>query len=242
LSKKEPPGSSASGNPKPFLPQKFKEGPSSDASFQYLWPQMTSKKYSSQFHQYLKEVETKYLQKAKEKALLLEKEAYEKGFAEGEKNGMELGKKKIENILTHLDHLVAEMESRRTELCRKYEKEMIHLVLGIAKSILHREVGIREEVIARTLQEAMKLVTDRKGVQVHLNPLDSQFLLSQREKISFPSKEIKSIQMVEDPSISRGGCFLETTYGEIDATLEGQIRQVASLIFQNLEKAPLPTS
>ncbi len=203
---------------------------------------MQSKKYSPQFDQHLKELEVKYLQKGKEKALILEKEAYEKGFAQGEKNGMELGQKKIENILAQLNHLVVEMDRQRYELFRKYEKEMIHLVLGVAKSILHREVGIREEVIARTLQEAMKLVLDRKKVLVHLNPLDHQYLLGQTEKTPFPPEEIKSIQVVEDSSVTRGGCFLETTYGEIDATLEGQIDQIASLIFQNLEKAPLSSS
>jgi flagellar biosynthesis/type III secretory pathway protein FliH len=45
--------------------------------------------------------------------------------------------------------------------------------------------------------------------------------------------------MVVDPAISRGGCYLETSLGAIDATLETQLDQIASLIWEKVEKAGL---
>jgi flagellar assembly protein FliH len=208
-----------------------------DASFQLAWPQLNAKKYSPQFEQHLKEMESKVLQQAKERILLLEKEAYEKGFAQGEKNGSELGQKKIETIVHQLNNLLTEIERRRIDLYKNYEKEMVQLVLSIAKRVLHREVDIHEDVVLFTLQEAFKYVVDKREVVVHLNPVDYQYLLSHRDRLSLAVEEMRGIKMIEDPAITRGSSLLETSFGDIDATFESQFEQIASLIWQKVAQS-----
>lgn len=56
-------------------------------AYQMVWHPLEGKEYSSAFLPHIKELEAKLLKEAKEKALFLEKEAYEKGFAQGKKMG-----------------------------------------------------------------------------------------------------------------------------------------------------------
>jgi flagellar assembly protein FliH len=225
---------------KGFQLQLFKEEGNPNPSFQMAWPQVGAKKFSPQFDQHLKEIEAKVLQKAKERILVLEKEAYEKGFAQGEKNGLELGQKRIETMIYQLNTLLTEIERQRVDLYKNYEKEMIQLVLSIAKKVLHQEVKTQEDVVAFTLQEAFKYVVDQKKVVVHLNPVDYQYLISHRDRLPFAVEEMRGIKLIEDPAITRGSSLLETSFGDIDATLENQLDEIASVIWQKIEQSGLP--
>lgn len=225
---------------KEFQWQLFKEEGKPNPSFQMAWPQLSAKKFSPQFGQHLKEIEAKVLQQAKERILVLEKEAYEKGFAQGEKNGLELGQKRIETMIHQLNNLLTEIERQRVDLYKNYEKEMVQLVLSIAKKVLHHEVNIQEDVVAFTLREAFKFVADQKKVVVHLNPVDYQYLLSHRDRLPFAGEEMRGIKMIEDQAITRGSSLLETSFGDIDATIETQLDQIASLIWQKIEQSGLP--
>jgi flagellar assembly protein FliH len=120
---------------------------------------------------------------------------------------------------------------------------MVQLVLSIAKKVLHREVNVQEDTIVFTLQEAIKNVFDQKKILVHLNPVDYQFLISHRERLPFAGPEMREINLVEDPAITRGSSLLETSFGDVDATLENQFDQIASRIWQEIEKSnPAPPS
>ena len=235
MSKETTPRHASPRSSKEFQIKNFRGEGQPDPSFQAAWPQLEGKKFAPQFRPDLKEMEAKIFQQAKEKILALEKEAYEKGFAQGEKNGLELGQKRIETMIHQLHNVIQDIEGQRVELYRKYVREMIQLVLSIAKKVLHREVNIQEDTIAFTLQEAIKHVFDQKKVFVHLNPVDYQFLISHRERLPFAGLEMREISLVEDPVISRGSSLLETSFGDVDATLENQFDQIASLIWQEIE-------
>ena len=223
------------GSSKEFQIKNFRGEGEPDPSFQAAWLQLDGKKFAPQFRPDLKEMEAKIFRQAKEKILAMEKEAYEKGFAQGEKNGLELGQKRIETMISQLHNVIQDIERQRTDLYQKYVREMVQLVLSIAKKVLHREVNIQEDTIAFTLQEAIKHVLDQKKVLVHLNPVDYQFVISHRERLPFAGPEMREINLVEDSAISRGSSLLETSFGDVDATLENQFDQIASLIWQEIE-------
>jgi len=208
-----------------------------DSSFQMAWPQLGGKKFFPQFGPQLKEIEAKIFQQMREKILTLEKEGYEKGFTQGEKNGLELGQKRIETMIGQLNNVLKDIERQRVELYKQYLRELVQLVLSIAKKVLHREVHIQEDTIAFTLQEAFRHIMDQKKVLVLLNPVDYQFLLSHRERLPFAAEEMRGIELVADPAITRGSSSLETSFGNIDATLENQFDQIASLIWQEIENS-----
>ena len=71
------------------------EGPGPEAGQPQVvpveWPCLQTSGESLQWSQGMKEKEEKILRKAREKALEIEKDAYEKGFAQGEKTGPNWG-------------------------------------------------------------------------------------------------------------------------------------------------------
>jgi flagellar assembly protein FliH len=210
-----------------------------EGTFQLEWPQLHPKTYASSFHQYLKELEEKVLKQAREKSLFIEKEAYEKGFAQGEKDGLELGQRRIETIITQFKEILLEIEGQRKDLYKAFEKEMLLLVLDISKKVIRHELKLHEDIILATLQGAIQYVVDRRKLVAHLNPVDYQYLLAHPEGLPLPLDEAGAVKVIEDHSIARGGCILETSFGEVDATVESQFNEIVRLIWEQWERSGL---
>lgn len=214
-----------------FVPALCHPETTEKSPFEATWPQFQSKHYTSSVHQYLKELEEKILRQVKEKSLLIEKEAYEKGFAQGEKDGLELGRKRLETMVHQFEQVLLDIRRQREALYKEFEREMLELVFSISKKVIHHELTLQEGLVQKTLEEAFQNVVDRKRIIVHLHPADYQFLLNHSDRFPFIRGQTEGIRVVEDPSISRGGCLLETSFGEVDATIEGQFAEIVSSIW-----------
>jgi flagellar assembly protein FliH len=214
----------------------------SEPAYKMVWHSLGRKEYSSAFLEQLKEVEAKVLKQAKEKALHIEQEAYEKGFAQGEKDGLELGQKRIETIVQQIRTVLQEMENQREPLYRVYEREMLQLALSISKKILHHECQVNEDVITATLREVSKYIVDQRKIVIRLNPADAQFIQSHPNKATPVRKGRQGVELLKDPSITRGGCVVETAFGGIDATMETQFDQIVSLLWERFNEPGEPSS
>ncbi len=171
------------------------------------------------------------LEGAREKSGFIEREAYEKGFAQGEKDGLELGEKKGLKVIENIENLFIEINHLKKEILKQYEKETFNLILAIAKKIIHNQIRLDEEAIKETVLKALYLASEKSKITLRVNPEDFDYVERLRPEFFTRFKELKSIIVTSDPSITRGGCFLETPYGDVDARVETQLEK----IYQSLE-------
>ncbi len=173
------------------------------------------------------------LKDAHKKVALLEQEAYEKGFAQGEKDGLELGEKKAIKVIENIENLFLEISHLKKEILKQYEKEILELIFAIAKKIIHDQITLDEKAIKNTVFKALNLTAEKSEIVLRVNPEDFDFVERLRPEFFTKFNELKSIMVTSDPSITRGGCFLETSYGDVDATVETRLEK----IYQSLEEA-----
>lgn len=171
------------------------------------------------------------VKKAQEKGALLEREAYEKGFAQGEKDGLDLGEKKALKVVENIENFFTEMSNLRKEILKQYERQILELIFSIAKKIIHHQIGSDEKAIEDTVLKALHLAVEKSKIALRVNPEDFDYVERLRPEFFAKFKELKSIVVTSDPSITRGGCFLETPYGDVDARIETELE----MIYQCLE-------
>jgi flagellar assembly protein FliH len=188
-------------------------------------------------------MEEKMMKAAREKAVFIEKEAYEKGFAQGERDGQALGQKRIETALEPLHILLQEMNRLPEDLQQRLEQEHLRLILAIVRKILHRDSLLPEETIVETLRSAFRFVVDRKKGLIHVHPKDFAYLLAHPDFLPFSmqGEDSAGIKLLADPSVGRGGCFLETNHGDIDAKLDEQLDQIASALWAKIPPPSIPS-
>ena len=170
-----------------------------------------------------------------EKISGIEQEAYEKSFAQGEKDGFEFGEKKAIKIIENIENIFNEIASLKHDVLKQQEREIIDLIFAVAEKIVHHEVRSKESVIKNAILDALKLAVEKSKVVFNVNPDDYDYVEKLRPEIFNQNKGLKSIIVTSDPGVSRGGCYLETPYGNIDATIESKLEKIYQCLQESVE-------
>jgi flagellar assembly protein FliH len=166
------------------------------------------------------------LEEAKSKAAQLEREAFEKGFALGEKAGREMAEKAMEETLMALNVAISgwreEMERRWEELT----EEVVRLALAVARKVIKREVVQDPTVILDSLRGALKGAALREEVIIKVHPTDAETLRESKGSLLRELEEVNSLRIEADERLSRGDALVECPQGELDLRLERQLREI----------------
>jgi len=166
------------------------------------------------------------LDKAQEKISLLEKEAYEKGFAQGERDGFDLGRRKAQKAIDRIEDLLNQLTRIKEEILRRYEEEILELVFEISKKITYLHVESDNRVLRETILNALQLAVEKSEIILKINPEDMDYVEQLRPELFSKFQGLKSIIVTPDPAIGRGGCFLETPYGAVDARIDTRLEKI----------------
>ena len=154
----------------------------------------------------------------------IEEEAYVRGYTQGEKVGIESGKKIVEPILNNFQQALVELERIRKEIYVSAEKETVELSLAIARKIVGHEVATNRNVVLNVVKEALGKLVDHEKIRVRISPSDLEFILNSRDQFSNTVENADGIVFEEDNAILSGGCVIETDLGSIDARVESQFQ------------------
>ena len=165
----------------------------------------------------------------KTKISRLEREAYEKGFAQGQRDGLDLEKSKLEEMGKQYEALLTGLRDLKVNIFRDSEGEILRLVELIVKKIIGEEIKTGEPVIRHSIRTAAKFLTDKRKVQIIINPDDMEEVKKMLPDLSRLTKG-GNFQLTEDPSIGKGGCMLETGFGRVNATIDDQLDEIIKVI------------
>ena len=156
--------------------------------------------------------------------------AREQSEARGYEAGMAKAQAEMQGKLAELgerikrfDGLLQFLARPLQELDEEVEKSLLQLALAVGKQLARRELRVDPtQVIAIIRESLQELPTSARQPRVHLHPEDAAIV---RERLSEPSSE-RAWTLVEDPTMSRGGCVIRTENSQIDARLESRISAV----------------
>ncbi len=168
------------------------------------------------------------INEAKKKVDLIERDAYEKGFTQGEKDGLEIGGKRVDKILEKIEQVLQEVVKYKKTFMAKCEEEALGLIQRIAEKVVHGLARADHEIVRKNIYEAFRLVADCSEVTVRISHEDMDYVKELRPEFFDRINGLKSITMESDPSITPGGCYMETAFGDVDGRLETQLEKIAA--------------
>ncbi len=165
---------------------------------------------------------------------MIERQAFEKGFAEGEKAGFESGGKKAEVFLAHLETLCEEIFSLKEKLLADLESQLVLLAIGMARGILKRELASSPEIIEGMVQEALKELNPIGPITIKLNPsLFDRFDQKRKEfQEIFPD-----LLFEKDINAPEGGAVVSSPFQEIETDLDFQLSNVVEELRSRIKNA-----
>lgn len=128
-----------------------------------------------------------------------------------------------------LTQTIARVSALESEITSKIENELLEFALEISKKIVGREVTIDREVALTLVKISLAKLHNRTFAQIYMNSQDLAFVEAHRDRLNFQG----SLELVEDNSISPGGCLVHTETGDIDARIESQFDEIAHGLLGN---------
>lgn len=166
------------------------------------------------------------LEEAKSKAARLEKEAFEKGFALGEKAGREMAEKAMEETLRALDAAVSGWREEMNKRWHELTEEVVRLALAVARKVIKRELRQDPTVIVDSVRAALKKAALKEEVVVKVHPMDAETLRESKAMLLRELEEVNSLRIEVDERLSRGDALVECPLGELDLRLERQLKEI----------------
>ncbi len=168
--------------------------------------------------------------------------ALKEAEARGYEAGMARARAETGTRLAALEERVKRLDAALNLLTRPLEQldadiesELAQLALGVGKQLARRELRAEPAQVIAILRESLALLpAAAREVRVHLHPEDAATV---REHLSAPAVD-RAWTIVEDPTLSRGGCVVHSQSSRIDARLEARIAAVAASVLGDDRASP----
>jgi hypothetical protein len=104
------------------------------------------------------------------KAEEVQRLAYEKGLASGEKAGFSAGEQKAALLVERLEKVLEEAAAVKEDLVKTLEHQVVSLAIAIARKIMIEEASMRPEIIVTMVKEALKKLQRMGTITIKINP------------------------------------------------------------------------
>lgn len=146
-------------------------------------------------------------------------QAYQEGFASGYREG----KGKVDAELAQLTQLMSALSVALNQFDETLSQNLLSLALDVAKQMLREALRVRPELVLPVIREAVNsLPQASQHPHIKLHPEDAALVRS------LMADELNHFhwKLIEDSRVERGGCRVETTNSEIDATMENRWKRI----------------
>ena len=149
-------------------------------------------------------------------------EGRQRGLAEGVAAARKEAEAQVQPSLERLAHAIRELADCRRRVREEATAELVQLSVAIAARILHREITIDPDAVQGLIKAAFDKVQARESVRVFLHPAHEAAVRRYVELAGTASK----VEIVSDTALNRGDIRLETSQGQLDASIDTQLREV----------------
>jgi len=155
------------------------------------------------------------------------------GHKEGHTAGLAEGRAIASEHAERLAALTAELAQGLRALEENMGQALLTLALTVAQKIVGDTLAQHPEAILDCLREALHLESNAAPLRLWLHPDDLEIV-----NAHLPDEwRGRDCRLVGETSIARGGCRVETAFGEIDATLEARWRQAVTALTGSSESS-----
>ena len=170
------------------------------------------------------------IKEAEMKVNEVEHEAYQKGYEAGREVGFKKGQSEVRRLIDRLGTIVGKAIDIREDIIQASEKQMVEMILIIARKVIKDEIIERKEIVLNNIREALKRIKDRDRVDIRVNFSDLEITTAHKDELIKLMESLRKVNIYEDSRIDRGGVIIETDVGAIDARISTQLKEIEEAI------------
>jgi len=156
--------------------------------------------------------------------------AENEGYEKGREAGYEEGHAELERLVAQLHSIIDKTIEKRNDIIDESETQVINLVVMIAKKVVKVISENQKNVVVNNVIQALRKLKSRGEVLIKVNLADVELTSEHIKDFMRMVENIRSVTVVEDSTVDKGGCIIETDFGEIDARISSQLHEIEEKI------------
>jgi flagellar biosynthesis/type III secretory pathway protein FliH len=174
------------------------------------------------------------------------------GLAQGQTQGLEEGRRQgrtealaqsaaeFEKVQKAWLDAAAQWDQQRQDLERDARQAVLELALRLGEKITHRMAQVDPTVAADQLAHVLRQVLTAQDLTVRIHPSDRPTLEQAMPRLSAQFPRFRHLHLVDDATVSRGGCVVAYGQGSISADLDTQLGRLAELLLPDRRAVAAP--
>ena len=156
----------------------------------------------------------------------VEKQAFEQGYAEGERIGKEMGEKMVAAVVKRYDTSVGHLAQAHKSLVEAMEEQTVRLALEISRRIVQRELTIDPDLVTALAAVALKRVANHQSLTLRVSRQDFGRVRVAVANIN-PAVTVK-----DDATLERGDFVIDSAQTHLDGRVGSQIDAISRSLFE----------
>ena len=167
------------------------------------------------------------LQEAKEQAEDLKKVAADAGRMNGYREGKQKADAEVEGLRRKLQAREAQLEEEYQNALDQLEPQLVEAITGIYEHIFHVELHSYRDILVHLIASTLRKAEGNKDFLVHVSKEDYSYVSMQKKQLqAVLAGNGVTLEIVEDVTVGKDECMIETEGGIFDCGLGTQLSQL----------------
>jgi flagellar assembly protein FliH len=134
-------------------------------------------------------------------------------------------------MAAQVGQLLQSFDSQLDALEQQMAQSLARTAIQLARQVLRHELTVNPRVVAQVATEAVNAVLmSARHIRVHVHPQDQALVAEGAAE----ALQARGARLMTSPTVTRGGCLIESDAGSIDARIESRWQQAASALGQDV--------
>jgi len=110
----------------------------------------------------------------------IEREAFERGFAQGERAGFDMGERKATVLLEKVEEMIHDLALLGQGITREVEGQAVELAVALARKIILQELSCDPGILVEMTKEALTRLEKTGQVTIRIHPAVQELFMKRR--------------------------------------------------------------
>ncbi len=154
--------------------------------------------------------------------------ARQEGAQQGYQDGIAQADQETNQRMAQLEQKEKDLESAYETKIQELEPQFIDTLTGIYEHIFHVELQGYRDILSYLITNTMRKIEGNRSFFIHVSKEDYPFVSMQKKQITASVASGSSVEVVEDLTLSKNQCLIETEDGIFDCGVSTQLTELSN--------------
>lgn len=172
----------------------------------------------------------KVLEDTHERARIICDKANEDGYNAGFEKGYAEGKDTSDKLILEANEIKKGYLREREIVLSNIEEDVINMIMSLCEKIINQKLSDDEETIIPIILKGIESLNVKENLLIKVSKDDYNIVDMSRQRILAMANLVEDIEIRIDSTLSKGGCIIEGSKGNVDVSVGTQIEEMKKLL------------